>query len=261
VGELRVTSAPSATAASVLTQSIARLVPLESVYADDDQPVDVTVKPRVLFEVAVPAMGLPCPGVQHGARYPGRPPQLVNGTNGSSGGANAPRGWTGPEEAEMRSRESVVVAGVDGSPASVVALLHAFTLARPRDGSVEAVTVWEDPTGLASADEERLYRAGHRWAVRAQRAAVARASRLAREVPPLTGVVVRGDPASVLARAGEGASCIVLGRRSDDPLSSACDSTRERCMALAGCPLVVVPSIRPASRRAAEGSAGSGVLL
>jgi hypothetical protein len=65
--------------------------------------------------------------------------------------------------------------------------------------------------------------------------------RKAREVPPLTGVVVRGEPASVLARAGDGASCIVLGRRSDDPLSGACESTRERCMAMAGCPVVVVP--------------------
>jgi hypothetical protein len=36
------------TAASVLTQSIARLVALAFIYADDDQPVDVTVKPRVL---------------------------------------------------------------------------------------------------------------------------------------------------------------------------------------------------------------------
>lgn len=142
----------------------------------------------------------------------------------------------------MRSRQSVVVVGVDGSPASVGALVHAFTQVRSGGGSVEVVTVWEDPLGLAPADEERLYRAGHRWAVRTQRAAVAQASWFACEATPLAGVVVRGDPATTLARAGEGASCIILGRRSDEPLSGACDSTRERCMALADCPVVVVTS-------------------
>jgi nucleotide-binding universal stress UspA family protein len=141
----------------------------------------------------------------------------------------------------MRSRETVVVAGVDGSAASIEALLHAFTEAQSRGGSVEVVTAWEDPPGRAQADAERLYRAGHRWAVRAQRAVLTRATRLARGVPAIAGVVVRGDPASVLARAGEGALCIVVGRRSDDPLSGASDSTRERCMAMASCPVIVVP--------------------
>jgi nucleotide-binding universal stress UspA family protein len=161
----------------------------------------------------------------------------------------------------MCRRERVVVAGVDGSPASVGALLHAFTEAISRAGSVEVVTAWEDPPGLTPADEERLYRAGHRWAVRAQRATVARASRLAPQVPPVTGVVVRGDAASVLARAGEGASCIVVGRRPGDPISGACDSTRERCMAAAGCPVVVVPPVPSPSRRAAGSRPRRPVLL
>ena len=162
---------------------------------------------------------------------------------------------------ERLARERVVVAGVDGSPASVAALRHAFTEARSRGGSVEVVTVWEDPPGLTPADGERLYRAGHRWAVHAQRAAVASASQPARELPPLTGVVVQGEPGSVLARAGEGAWCIVLGRRSEAPLSGACDSTRERCMASASCPVVVVPQGRQCSRRVAGASADSRVLL
>jgi nucleotide-binding universal stress UspA family protein len=157
-------------------------------------------------------------------------------------------------------RTSVVVAGVvadvDGASASVVALLHAFTEAQARGGSVEVVTVWEDPSGTTSGHEERLYRAGHQRAVRAQRAAVARATRLSPEVPPVTGVVVRGDPAAMLARAGEGAISIVLGRRSDDPLSDARDSTRERCMALASCPVIVVPQ-RPSFSRPATAGASS----
>ena len=157
----------------------------------------------------------------------------------------------------MRSRESVVVAGVDGSPASIAALVHAFTEARSRGGSVEVVTAWEDPPGTAQVDEERLYRAGHRWAVRAQKAVVARATRLTRGVPAIAGVVVQGDPASVLARAGEGALCIVVGRRVDDPLSDASDSTRERCMAMASCPVIVVPTSPRSSLPGASASAGS----
>lgn len=159
----------------------------------------------------------------------------------------------------MRSRGSVVVAGVDGSPASIEALLHALGEAQSRGGSVEVVTAWLDPPGVAPADEERLYRAGHRWAVRAQRAAVARATRLAGRVPPITGVVTRGDAASVLARAGQGTSSIVLGRRSDDPLSGARNSTRERCMALATCPVVVVPQTPIWPRTDAGTSEGSCV--
>ena len=85
------------------------------------------------------------------------------------------------------------------------------------------------------------YRAGHRWAWQAQSAVVARARRLAVQLPPTTGVVVEGDPAAVLARAGEGAACIVLGRCADDPGSGAYSSTRERCAAITPCPIVVVP--------------------
>ena len=43
------------------------------------------------------------------------------------------------------------------------------------------------------------------------------------------------------ARAGRGAACIVLGRHPETPLEASSGSTRERCMALAGCPVVVVP--------------------
>jgi nucleotide-binding universal stress UspA family protein len=149
----------------------------------------------------------------------------------------------------MSSRRSVVVAGVDGSAASVVALLHAFDEAWTRGASVEMVTVWQDPPSAPSEDRERLYRAGHRWAVRAQLAALSRARRDSAHVPPVTGVVVPGEPAVALARAGEDAVCVVLGRRTDDVLS-ACESTREQCMALATCPVVVVSSLtRPCLRR------------
>ena len=138
----------------------------------------------------------------------------------------------------MTSRSSVVVAGVDGSAASVVALAHACDDARARGGSVEMVTVWAAPSA-GSTDGCGLYRAGHGWAVRAQAAALAALRMCVLEVPPLTGVVVEGSPAEVLARAGEGTAGIVLGRRPEDRVSAACSSTREQCMARATCPVHV----------------------
>jgi nucleotide-binding universal stress UspA family protein len=140
----------------------------------------------------------------------------------------------------MRTRGSVIVAGVDGSPAGVRALEHAFTEARRRGGSVELVTVWTD-LDPRPAGEFRCYRAGHRWAAGAQRDAVARVSLLGARLPPLTGVVAEGDPASVLARAGVGAACIVLGSSPGDSWPAAHDSVRERCTALASCLVLVVP--------------------
>lgn len=136
-------------------------------------------------------------------------------------------------------RASTVVVGVDGTPASVPAVQRACEEARVRGGVVEVVTVWSYPPGAAS--EWLAYRAGRRWALRAQAAVVSRATRGLRHPPPMTGVVVDGDPAHVLARAGRGAVCIVLGRHPGTPLAASSGSTRERCMALADCPVVVVP--------------------
>ena len=143
------------------------------------------------------------------------------------------------DDARPTDRGSTVVVGVDGSAASVSAVQRACEEARIRDGVVEVVTVWSYPPG--STSEWLAYRAGRRWALRAQAAVVARATGRLTQPPPMTGVVVDGDPADVLARAGRGAACIVLGRHPETPLEASSGSTRERCMALAGCPVVVVP--------------------
>jgi hypothetical protein len=60
----------------------------------------------------------------------------------------------------------------------------------------------------------------------------------------VTGVVGDGDPAELLAAVGAHASCIVVGKRADEPVGSACDSIRERCVRLAERPVVVVPDVR-----------------
>jgi nucleotide-binding universal stress UspA family protein len=143
------------------------------------------------------------------------------------------------DDVRATDRGATVVVGVDGSPASVSAVHRACEEARVRGGVVEVVTVWTYPPGATS--EWLAYRAGRRWALRAQAAVVSRATGHLTQPPPITGVVVDGDPADVLARAGRGAACIVLGRHPETPLEASSGSTRERCMARAGCPVVVVP--------------------
>lgn len=136
--------------------------------------------------------------------------------------------------------EVVVVVGVDGSSASDAALRHALFRAHTYGGSVELVTAWPSHS-TDGEDEAVLYRAGHRWAVQTQRAAIERTRSLIAQAPPVTGVVGDCDPAELLSLVGTRAACIVLGKRTDEPVRTACDSIRERCMALTERPVVVVP--------------------
>ncbi len=142
----------------------------------------------------------------------------------------------------MRSaRGSVVVAGVDGSPASVAALVHAFGEAAVRRGLVEVVTAWSWPPSTVADTDLGLEHEGRRVALSIQATAVDRARRLYGRPIRITAVIVEGDPAAVLADAGRGAACIVLGKRAYPAPDSARDSVLERCLTLATCPVVVVP--------------------
>ena len=138
-------------------------------------------------------------------------------------------------------RESVVVVGGDGSPASVDALVHGFGEADARGGWVEVVTAWSWPGTSAEATELGRAHEGRRHALAIQAAAVTKARRRYRGPCRLTAVIVEGDPATVLAHAGRGAACLVIGKCIDDSPLDASDSTRERCLALATSPVVVVP--------------------
>lgn len=145
-------------------------------------------------------------------------------------------------EESVVSRGSVVVVGLDGSRASVEALAEACELARARQGEVEAVTVWRSPPDIRN--EELAYRRGHEQAVRVQAAAVAsltdQLSSRVPAAPPISGVVVEGDPGELLARAGRGAACIVLGRRSG---RGAATPTVQRCRRLSSCPVLLAASV------------------
>jgi nucleotide-binding universal stress UspA family protein len=135
-------------------------------------------------------------------------------------------------------RSSVVVVGVDGSTSSVAALQRAFAEARHRGGVVEIVTAWSCRGTTVS--ELRRTHAGHLWALQAQRTAFAMATEHRDDVPTSTAVIVGGDPAEVLARAAEGAACLVLGSSVGRSSGSAPHSVQTRCLATTDCPVIVV---------------------
>ena len=135
-------------------------------------------------------------------------------------------------------RSSVVVVGVDGSASSVFALERAFMEADHRGGSVEIVTAW--PTPGISPSRVPSGRAGHRWALEAQRTAFASASQHRGAAPMPSAVIVGGDAADVLLRAAEGAACLVLGASAGRSRHGSADSIQGRCSALATCRVVVV---------------------
>ncbi len=139
-------------------------------------------------------------------------------------------------------RSGTVVVGVDGSAASVCALVAGLLDARSRGLAVEVVTAWSwrDPGHHDGGFV--LSRAARRRALRAQSAVAARAARVVGVLPPVTAVIVEGRPADVLVRAGEGAALLVLGA-TDRPWGEerSLPSVREECMRSAACRVLVVP--------------------
>lgn len=138
-------------------------------------------------------------------------------------------------------RSDVVVVGVDGSAASVSALVAALREAGPRHLDVEVVTAWSwhDPSRRDLGFV--LSRAARRRALRAQAAVVARAVRIVGDVPTISAVIVEGDPAEVLASASEGAHSLFLGVSHRQETGAGTGSVRERCLRAAGCPVLVTP--------------------
>lgn len=139
-------------------------------------------------------------------------------------------------------RAGVVVVGVDGSPASVSALVVALREARAQGRRVEVVTAWSwhDPFDLEGGYV--LGRASRRRALRAQSAVMARAHRLVGTHLPVSGVIVEGDPVDVLLHAAEGADLLVIGAsEQDESAQDVFHAVRERCIRHAPCPVLVVP--------------------
>ncbi|MFI8100770.1 universal stress protein [Streptomyces sp. NPDC086023] len=140
------------------------------------------------------------------------------------------------DAAHTTQQPPYIVAGVDGSAASVTALRFAFDEADLHGAAVRAVSAWQPPV-LALHGEE--------GAVRAQRALLAEATAgLAGTYPDvrLTHEVPVGHPVEELARAAEHALAVVVGRRGRGGYTGMrVGSTVHGLLHRAHCPVITVP--------------------
>ncbi|MFC0071936.1 universal stress protein [Umezawaea endophytica] len=124
---------------------------------------------------------------------------------------------------------SVIVVGVDGSPASRTALRWALGEAARTGAHVEATTAW--PREPAPGRPHRRYPARelHRI-VEEVRAEVPGA-------PPVAEVTAVGDAASVLVGASWQADLLVVGTGGGEPVGGVATD----CVRHSACPVVVIP--------------------
>lgn len=104
-----------------------------------------------------------------------------------------------------------IVAGVDGSAPSRLALEWAVTEARLRHGQVRAVTAWEVPP--VTVGMEGLIRDPDVVPQAARRLQNEALKRVDSEGVTVTGDVVQGNASTVLLRAAENADLVVVGSR------------------------------------------------
>jgi nucleotide-binding universal stress UspA family protein len=133
-----------------------------------------------------------------------------------------------------------IVAGVDGSPASVRALEWAVRQAALTGAVVEAVTAWHFPTpvgGFAVGDPID-------WQANAQATQdIAVKEALGAEASALVRHVVQGHPVRVLIEAAAGADLLAVGSRGHGGFTGMLlGSVSEHVVAHAPCPVVVIRS-------------------
>lgn len=131
-----------------------------------------------------------------------------------------------------------IIVGVDGSAASVEALLQAEKIGQAIGASVEAWTCWDFPVGyeaylaagidgFAHIEEESLDRA----LVKAFGSA---------KPPNIVRRLVHGPVRSTLIDATRDAVMLIVGRRGHGPFSGMLGSVSSACVAHAHCPVLVV---------------------
>ncbi|MCO4255572.1 universal stress protein [Pseudarthrobacter cellobiosi] len=104
-----------------------------------------------------------------------------------------------------------ILAGVDGSVPSRLALEWAVTEARLRHGQVRVVTAWEFPP--VAVGMEGLVRDPDVFPQTARRLQNEALKRVDSEGVTVTGDVVQGNAADMLLRAAENADLLVVGSR------------------------------------------------
>lgn len=131
-----------------------------------------------------------------------------------------------------------IVAGVDGSAASLRALEWAVRQAELTDANLEVISTWEWPESFGWAAVPSGYNPEKDTqdlldplivALRAEHPHVA-----------ISSTVVEGHPAPLLVRASHGADLLVVGSRGHGEfIGMLIGSTSEHCVANAACPVVV----------------------
>jgi nucleotide-binding universal stress UspA family protein len=143
-----------------------------------------------------------------------------------------------------------IVVGVDGSPQSTAALRWALTQARLIGATVEAVTVWQNPSmdeygyGASTVTYE-----DHNLVAIAEKVLTETLAEVAGEqsAPVETHTrVIQGHPAQALVDAATGAQLLVLGRGHGTFAGILLGSVSQHSVQHATCPVVVVPQ-RPTS--------------
>jgi nucleotide-binding universal stress UspA family protein len=142
--------------------------------------------------------------------------------------------------AQVTERANRMVVGLDGSPSSLAALEWVAGLAESTDATVEVVTAWEWPKGLATMsmvpgdyDPEDDAEAMVTGAVREVR----------RRHPEIefVPVVVEGHPAPILVEASKGADLLAIGNRGHGEVAGVLiGSVSGHCAAHAHSPVLVI---------------------
>jgi nucleotide-binding universal stress UspA family protein len=135
----------------------------------------------------------------------------------------------------------VIVVGMDGSPASRMALRWALRQAAHSGAAVEAVMAWERRGARGSVvwEPESI----RRHPARELHAMVQEARSDVPGAPDVVEVTVTGDAADSLVRATHRADMLVLGSRGQErPAEALVGDVAATCMRHAHCPTVVIPS-------------------
>ena len=148
-----------------------------------------------------------------------------------------------------------VVVGIDGSPGSRAAFDWALAEAEVRGARLEVVTAWDVPYRWAEGYNDKWFEDRDKLTEEAQAEATATVKEWigAVELPDWLHVkALEGPAATALIASGEGADLLVAGSRGRGGFSALLlGSVSSACVHHAPCPVVVVPSPRPAAAPAA----------
>lgn len=142
-------------------------------------------------------------------------------------------------EVMIDTRDRPIIVGVDGSAASVEALVQASTIAAAFDAPLEAITTWNNPVMLAPF-ESSPDRSPEEEAQRLLDDAVREAFQ---GNPPrrFRAVTIPGPPTEVLLEQSDRAAMLVVGGRGRGAFKNMMlGSVSAACTAHAHCPVLVV---------------------